>query len=96
MPATSGFDLQIKKHAGVFDARRAFVEFQMKRLDGFNVFRFQAFFALDNVKTHLLSLVQRLEAAGLDSAEVHENIRAALLFDEAEAFAFVEPLYFTF
>ena len=67
-----------------------------ERLDSSDIFRFQAFFALDNVKTDLLAFIQRLETAGLNRTEMHKYIRAALLLDEAEALAFVEPLYFTF
>jgi hypothetical protein len=84
------------KKARRHDARRAFLYVSNERLEGSDVFRFQAFFDLDNVKTDLLAFIQRLEAAGLNRAEVHENIRAALLLDEAEALTFVEPLYFTF
>ena len=67
-----------------------------ERLDSSDIFRFQAFFALDNVKTDLLAFIQRLESAGLNGAEVNKDVATALLLDEAEAFAFVEPLYFTF
>jgi len=67
-----------------------------ERLDGSDVFRFLAFFALNDVKADLLAFVEGFETAGLNGAEMHENIISALLFDEAEALAFVEPLYFTF
>ena len=67
-----------------------------EQLDCSYVFSFQALFALDNVEADLLALIQGLKAAGLNRAKVHENVRAALLLDEAEAFTFVEPLYFTF
>lgn len=60
------------------------------------IFRFQALFALDNVETNLLAFIQRFESAGLNGAEVNKDVATALLLDEAEAFAFVEPLYFTF
>ena len=86
--------MPIKKHAGVMTRGVLFLNFQA--LGCSDVFCFQAFFALNNIETDLLALIQRLEAAGLNGAEVHKNITAALLFDEAEAFAFVEPLYFTF
>ena len=67
-----------------------------EQLDCSYVFSFQALFTLDNVEADLLALIQGLKAAGLNRAKVHENVRAALLLDEAEAFTFVEPLYFTF
>ena len=67
-----------------------------RSLEGSDVFRFQAFFALNDIKADLLAFRKRFEAAGLNGAEVHENIAPALLLDEAEAFALVEPLYFTF
>jgi hypothetical protein len=32
----------------------------------------------------------------LNGAEMNKNIATAILLDEAEAFAFIKPLYFTF
>jgi hypothetical protein len=66
------------------------------RLDGPDVYCRRAFRTLLNIKAHALAFLQRLEAAGLNCAEMYEHVTAIRLFDEAEAFAFVEPLYFTF
>ncbi len=81
-----------RKHSGMISqTRSAYVS-----LDGFNVFRFRAFFALGDIKTDALAFSQGLETGILNGAEMHENIAALFILNEAEALAFVEPLYFTF
>src|SRR5690348_6243413 len=52
----------------------------------------QALLALHDLEGHLLAFLQRLEAGALDGTEVHEQVRAALRGDEAEALGVVEPL----
>jgi hypothetical protein len=83
------------KHAGIETRGVLFLSFK-QLLDGSDVFRFQAFFALLNIEADQLSLVQRLESTALNGTEMNKNITSALLLDEAETFTLVEPLYFTF
>ena len=66
------------------------------KLYGFDVFRFQPFFALLYIKRYALAFIQGFEAFGLNRAEMHENISALILLDEAEPFVGVEPFYFPF
>ena len=61
-------------------------------LDCFFTFSASRPFCPDNVETDLLAFIQRFESAGLNGAEVNKDVATALLLDEAEAFAFVEPL----
>src|SRR5690606_26584933 len=58
-----------------------------------DVRRLQALLALLDVELDLLVLVQAAVAAGLDGAEVREDVLAAVVRgDEAEALVSVEPL----
>src|SRR5688500_11479794 len=52
----------------------------------------QALLALHDLERDLLAFLQRLEAGALDGTEVHEQVRAGLRGDEAEALGVVEPL----
>jgi hypothetical protein len=65
-------------------------------LQGFYVLRSRAFLALFDIETHALTLMERLKTAGLDSAEMNENIAALIFFDEAETLLLVEPLHCSF
>jgi hypothetical protein len=60
--------------------------------DRANVGRLRTLLALFDFKFDTLAFGQGLETAALDFAEVREQIlAAAVLGDETEAFAFVEP-----
>src|SRR4249919_1857911 len=63
------------------------------QLHSLDFVRLQALLALHDLERDLLAFLQRLEAAALDRAEMHEQVRAALRGDEAEALGIVEPLY---
>ena len=52
----------------------------------------QALLALHDLERDALAFLQRLEAAALDRAEVHEQVGAGLRRDEAKALGVVEPL----
>ena len=51
--------------------------------------------SLCDLKLHFLAFLQALEAARLDSREVHENVFAILAADKTVAFGVVKPLYCT-
>ena len=51
--------------------------------------------SLCDFKLHFLAFLQALEAARLDSREVHENVFATLAADKTVAFSVVKPLYCT-
>ena len=56
----------------------------------------RAFLALLDVKAHALTLLQGLEAFGLNCTVMNENVIAAIHFDEAKAFSIVKPFNGTF
>src|SRR5258705_4253121 len=47
-----------------------------------------------NLELYLLALRERLEPVHRDCGEVHEDVLASLLFDEAIALGVIEPLHF--
>ena len=51
-------------------------------------------FTRHNVEDDLLALIQRLEPSPHNRRMMHEDIRPALLHDEAEPMSVIEPLYF--
>ena len=51
--------------------------------------------SLCDLKLHFLAFLQALEAARLDSREVHENVFAILAADKTVAFGVVKALYGT-
>jgi len=54
--------------------------------------RTRTLIALGDLKLDLLAFGERLESAGLDGTEVHEDVLAAVLGrDEAEPLGLVEP-----
>jgi len=55
-----------------------------------------AFLALLNIERYALTLLQRLEALGLNRAVMYENVFAAIHFDEPKAFSVVKPFNGTF
>src|SRR5690606_31133194 len=55
----------------------------------------QALGSLHDVELDFLALGERPEARRLDRGEVHEHILAALLGDETEPLAIIEPLHGT-
>ena len=65
-------------------------------LHGFDVSRFQTFFALLDIERYPLPFSQSFESFSLNSTEMNKNIATIILFDETETLAFVEPLHFTF
>src|SRR6266571_393358 len=58
-----------------------------------DVLGLQALRSLDDVELHAVALHQRPEALHLNGGVVDEYVLPALLRDEAEAFAVVEPLH---
>src|SRR5712691_5190113 len=46
-----------------------------------------------HLELHAIALTERLEAGGLDRAEVHEHVLPAFLRDETEPLGVVEPLH---
>jgi hypothetical protein len=52
--------------------------------------------ALDDLETHPGAFLQGFEALGLDGSVVHEDIRAAILLDEAKTLGIVKPFYRAF
>ena len=58
-----------------------------------NVLSLPALGPLGHIELHGLTLLQALEAAGLDRREMHKNIFAALPGDKPKAFGVVKPLY---
>src|SRR6476469_4077791 len=65
---------------------------RISRSDRLDLIGLQALLALHNLEGDLLAFLQRLEAGALDGTEVHEQVRAGLRGDEAEALGVVEPL----
>jgi hypothetical protein len=61
-----------------------------------HIFRLRAFLALDDLKLHVITLLQALVAFRLDGAVVDEHVRAVFPADEAEALRIVKPFHFTF
>src|SRR5262245_21595793 len=57
-----------------------------------DVCRLESLGALADFELHLVVLLQRLEAFGLDGGVMHEHVRSALTLDEPEALRVVEPL----
>src|ERR1700722_8347840 len=69
--------------------------FRIARLRDFlDVRRVQALGAGANLELHELALGKGLKAVHRDRREVHEDIFAAVLFDEAEALGVIEPFHF--
>ncbi len=68
----------------------------VRRLCADDVCRLEAFRALQQVKLHGLTLVERAVAVLLDCGEVHEHIFPRGALDESIPFRPVEPLYCTF
>src|SRR5665213_375212 len=62
-------------------------------LHSLNVRRVESLLARLNLELDFLSLDERLESIHRDGGEVHEDIFATLLFDEAEALGIIEPLH---
>jgi hypothetical protein len=52
--------------------------------------------ALLNFKRYTLIFIQNLKTITLNGAVMNKYITTFIVFDEAEAFAFVKPLYGTF
>jgi len=65
------------------------------RLAAFDVLGLRALFALDYVELNRVTLGEGLEPFALDSGVVDEHVRPAVLFNEAEALAVIEPLHFS-
>ena len=61
-------------------------------LNGYHVFGLRAFLAADFRKADGLPFGQSLEALAYNGTEMHEQVDTVGALDEAEAFAFVEPL----
>src|ERR1019366_1497604 len=61
---------------------RALVVAKRRSLDSGNVLRLPAFGAFGHVELHGLAFLQALEAACLNSGEMHENVFAILTADE--------------
>src|SRR5688572_26565250 len=53
----------------------------------------RSFLSLDDLKFDAIALGERLEAVGLDRAEVDEDVGASLARDESVALCIVEPLH---
>jgi len=65
------------------------------RLGDLNFVGLKAFLAFHDFEADLLAFFQRLEAAGLDGAEVNEQVFAGLAADKAKAFGVIEPFHRT-
>jgi hypothetical protein len=63
------------------------------KLYSLHVLGFGPFFVLDNLKLNSLAFRQRLESITLNSGKVNENVRPALLLNEAEPLLLIEPFY---
>jgi hypothetical protein len=61
-------------------------------LQGLYFVGLQAFLALHNLESALLTFFQRLEPRPLDGTEVDEQVLSAFRGDEAVAFSIVKPL----
>src|SRR5712692_1325136 len=66
---------------------------ERRYLDSSNVLRLPALGALGHVELHGLAFLQALEAASLNSGEMHENVLAILTADETIALGVVKPLH---
>ena len=66
------------------------------RLSADDVCRLEALGALQQIKLHGLTLVERAVAVLLNSGEVHEYIFSRGALDESISFRPVEPLHCTF
>src|SRR5512146_179564 len=81
---------------GVQTARRQSEEACVRRwsADLLNVGGVETFVAVLDLELDLLSFGKRFEAVHRDSGEMHEDVFAALLFNEAVALGGIEPLHF--
>jgi len=61
-------------------------------LNGDHIFSLRAFLSADFREADGLPFGQSLEALAYNGTEMHEQVGAVGALDEAEAFAFVEPL----
>ncbi len=62
-------------------------------LESLNVFGLQSLGAFRDGELDRLTLLQALEATGLDGREMHENVFASLTADKAVALGVIEPFY---
>ena len=65
-------------------------------LQGFYVFSRRAFLTILDIKAHALTFMERLETAGLDGAEMNENIAALIFFNKTETLLLIKPLHCSF
>jgi len=56
----------------------------------------EPFRTLDDIELHIVAIGESFEAITLDSGIMNENIIAAVVLNEPEAFSLVKPLYGTF
>src|SRR5690606_12977416 len=63
-----------------------------RRIEPHHVRSLRALGLLDDVKLDFLTFIEDLEAAAVDGAVVHEDIRAALALQETVALLLREPL----
>ena len=68
---------------------------QSSASDFFDVLRLETFGALDYLEFHQLIFLQRAKALFLDSAVVHEDIRAVFPGNKPKTFGIVKPLHLT-
>src|SRR5450759_1279992 len=84
---------QTRKCPGFFRISGTLLSLSVVPLDSGNVLRLPALGALGHVELHCLTFLQALEAARLNSGEMHENVFAILTADETIAFGVVKPLH---
>ncbi len=70
------------------------VEIRLKNLCLGHFLRLGTFGSLNHIEVDLLAFGQGPKTFTVNGGVMHENIRAAVLFDEPESFGFVEPFYF--
>jgi hypothetical protein len=92
----SAFLLTVKKRTGNEKQTRPPLSCRSCNLYQFYVVRCRTFLTLCLVKADALTFLQRLEATGLNSAVMNEQIATTIFFDESEAFLVIEPFHFSF
>jgi len=84
-------------HKGLFSSVASATKNRKNRAGLFrhHFYGLQTLLPLFDFKGNCLPIAQRLEPAGLDRAEVHENITVLSALDKTESLFVVEPLHFS-
>ena len=83
-----------KKSPARCEAWLVWLFYQCLQLD--NIRSCRAFWAIDNLELNARALIKGFESVSLDCRIMDENVIAIVLFDKAETFGRIKPLYCSF